>query len=232
MNESNTIYRSTRSRLRLSAFPSGKTYSRRGFNLIEMLIALAISAALLTATLVALDASFFAYQKTTEVASTHTIGRLAMHRMLTLVRTGTDFGPFPLNPNDPDIESDFIEFRTMSTALHPTGQIMALVWVSEPRQTEYTAIDYPITNALYIVTDPGDPDENIFLLIENVVQKAAPGDPAKSPFTLEYEKGRKLYRATIDLTIQPDDNQSLSLEGENLDRIRLVASAMPRASAY
>ena len=39
---------------------------RRGFNLVEVLIAMAITAALLTATLVALDASIRAYQSTTE----------------------------------------------------------------------------------------------------------------------------------------------------------------------
>ena len=69
---------------------------RRGFNLIEVLIALAITATLLTATLAALDASFRAYQATTEEVSTQSIGRIVMHRMLTLIRTGTDFGPFPL----------------------------------------------------------------------------------------------------------------------------------------
>ena len=72
--------------------------ARRGFNLVELLIALAISAALLTATMVALNASFTAYQMTTEVASTHTIGRLTIERMQALIRTGTDFGPFPVNP--------------------------------------------------------------------------------------------------------------------------------------
>ena len=53
-------------------------YVRRGFNLVELLIALGITAALLTATLVALNASFRAYQATTEVSSTHTIARLTM----------------------------------------------------------------------------------------------------------------------------------------------------------
>ena len=66
---------------------------RRGFNLVEVLIALAITATLLTATLAALDASFRAYQATTEEVSTQSIGRIVMHRMLTLIRTGTDFGP-------------------------------------------------------------------------------------------------------------------------------------------
>jgi hypothetical protein len=52
------------------------------------------------------------------------------------------------------------------------------------------------------------------------------------PFTLEFERGRNLYRATIDMTIKPDDNMSVMLDGANEQVIRLVASAMPRMSAF
>ncbi len=89
---------------------------RRGFNLVELLIALAITAALLAATMVALDASFTAYQSTTEWASTHTIGRLTMHRMQALIRTGVTFGPVPINPNDSLVQENYIEI------IMPSGQ--------------------------------------------------------------------------------------------------------------
>ena len=87
---------------------------RRGFNLVELLVALSISATLLTATMVALDASFKAYQMTTEVASTHTIARLTMHRMLALIRTSKGDrvilalgeGRFRPSQVTPGIESD------------------------------------------------------------------------------------------------------------------------------
>ncbi|MDG1978790.1 MAG: prepilin-type N-terminal cleavage/methylation domain-containing protein, partial [Phycisphaerales bacterium] len=95
---------------------------RRGFNLVEVLIALAITATLLTATLAALDASFRAYQATTEEVSTQSIGRIVMHRMLTLIRTGTDFGPYPADPRVTTIQSDFIEFRTQN------GEIVTITW--------------------------------------------------------------------------------------------------------
>jgi prepilin-type N-terminal cleavage/methylation domain-containing protein len=184
---------------------------RRGFNLIEMLIALAITAALLAATMVALDASFMAYQATTEVASTHTIGRLAMLRMLTLIRTGQRFGPFPINPQDSILESNSIEFET------PNGMVIELRFDEGDE-------------ALYIVRDPGGAAiEN--LLLEGVIPQYD-GPDLIPPFTLEYELGRKLHRATIDLTIEPDDNMSVELDGQNLEQIRLVASAMPRVTAY
>jgi prepilin-type N-terminal cleavage/methylation domain-containing protein len=67
----------------------------RAFSLVEMLIALAISAALLAATLVALQTSFRAYQVTTDQASTHAVGRLVLHRMTAMIRSGQDFRPLP-----------------------------------------------------------------------------------------------------------------------------------------
>ncbi len=193
-----------------------KTTPRRGFNLVEMLMALAITAALLAATMVALDASFMAYQKTTEVASTHTIGRLALLRMLTLIRTGQDFGPFPINPQDSIVESDSIEFLTMHGNI---VEVIEIRWV-------------PAEEALYIIRDPAGLNQ-WNLLLEGVHQ-TDPDDPATPipPFTLEYELGRKLHRATIDLAIRPDDNMSVTLDGNNLDDIRLVATAMPRIVAY
>ena len=188
---------------------------RRAFSFVEFLIALAICAMLLAATLVALNASFNAYQRTTEVASTHTIARLAMHRMLTLVRTGVEFGPFPLDPRDTLVSSDYIEFRTVN------DQVMMLQW-NETDETLEMAILDPVTGV----------EQSRQVLLGGVpAQFNEVGDRVK-PFTLEYESGYKLYRATIDLTITPDQSQHLQIEGTNTDIIHLVASAMPRMVTY
>ncbi len=188
--------------------------ARRGFNLVEMLIALVITAALLTATMVALNASFMAYQATTEEASTHTISRLIMNRMLTLIRTGREFGPFPVNPQDSLVQDDFIQFLT------PNGEVLELRWVE-------------VEEALYVIRDPGGLDQ-WNLLLEGVVRQEDPNNPGDyiRPFTLEYKLGRQLYRATIDLTVVPDDNMSVTLDGDNQRVIRMVASAMPRTEVY
>lgn len=191
---------------------------RRGFNLVELLIALAITSALLTATMVALDASFRAYQSTTEVASTHTIARLTIHRMQALIRTGQDFGPFPTSPTTTTVASDFIEFRT------PDLRVMAL---------EYVVGD----EALYVVLDPGETTEARHLLLEGVTPTYDPPTSTADadrirPFILEYAQGRNLHRATIDLTVVPDDNMGVTLDGNSTESIRLVASAMPRSAAY
>ena len=190
-------------------------HARRGFNLIELLIALGITAALLTATLVSLNASFMAYQSTTEVASTHTIARLTMNRMLTMIRMGDEFGPFPTNPLDTTVSSDFIEFVT------PDGEIMTLEF------------DEDNESLLVTVTDPGTGADTTYTLLEGVLRQHDEDGDELAPFTLTYEKGRNLYRATIDLMIKPDDNMSVMMDGDNATQtIRLVASAMPRSSAY
>jgi hypothetical protein len=174
-----------------------------------MLIALAITAALLTATMVALDASFMAYQSTTEVASTHTIGRLTMHRVLALIRTGVDFTPVPDDPRDTIRQSDYLDILT------PDGDVVSIEW----READ---------EALYVVVNGQEA-----LLMEGVVAQYDPdtGDRIP-PFTLEYELGNVLHRATVDFAIVPDDNMSVEMDGDSQDVIRLVASAMPRLSAY
>ena len=188
---------------------------RRGFNLVELLIALGITAALLTATLVALNASFRAYQATTEVASTHTVARLTMNRMMMMIRTGEEFGPYPTDPHDTTVFSDFIEFVT------PEGDVMMLEF------------DEDSESLLVTVTDPVSGSTATYTLLEGVLRQQESGGADLAPFTMTYEKGRNLYRATIDLLIKPDDNMSVSIEGDNSDQlIHLVASAMPRAAAF
>ena len=60
-----------------------------GFTLVELLMALAISAVLLTALTVALNASFHAYATAARSASTHASARLVMYRLLGAIRTSS-----------------------------------------------------------------------------------------------------------------------------------------------
>jgi prepilin-type N-terminal cleavage/methylation domain-containing protein len=198
----------------LSSRPRRDAHARRGFNLVELLIALAISAALLTATMAALNASFMAYQSTTEVASTHTIARLSLHRILALIRNGTEFGPLPADPRQRIRESTFLDIRMPSTEAYPQGQVISLEWDE-------------VTEALYVVVDGES-----YPLLEGVTQTDPDTGDTIAPFTLEYELGYQLYRATIDLTIVPDDDMSVELDGDNQQVLHLVASAMPRGTAY
>lgn len=193
----------------------------RAFSLVEMLIALAISAALLVATLFALQTSFLAYQVTADQASTHAVARLVVHRMIAMIRTGQDFRPFPENVHDQYVASDFIEFY------HPdTGQVITITWDRNAGQLLY-AIDGGYSA----------------VLLEGVVARTDPTGAVVHPFLIEWEPGRRVYRVTIDLMVIPDDTISTSadsymtddpddLEDGAVRPIRLIASAMPRSAMF
>lgn len=183
---------------------------RRAFSLIEVLIALAITSVLLTATLVALDASVRAYQATTKEVSSASIGRLVLSRLLTMIRTGTEFGPYPTDPRVSMLRSDSIEFLT------PQGDVIRVAWDREKER-----LTYAVGSALPVE------------LLDGVVGTLNEQGVVQPPFTLLYIDGRRLYRASIDLTIKPDGIINLSIEGDNDDStIRLIGSAMPRSEAF
>jgi prepilin-type N-terminal cleavage/methylation domain-containing protein len=185
---------------------------RLGFNLIELLIALGISAALLASTMVALNACFIAYQTTTEEASTHTISRLIMHRILAMVRTGTEFGPMPDDPLVELVESDSVEFTNSK------GEVITITFDPQGGRLLYQVnADSPV------------------LLLAGVQRTVieSDGDTIEMPaFMLEYEKGTHLRRFSMDLTVMPDDNQSTKFDLGVMRPIRLVASSMPRAETW
>ena len=195
--------------------------SSRGFSLVEMLIALAISAILLTATLAALQVSFRAYQTTTDQAATHAVGRMVVHRMTSMIRSGQEFRPLPDEIRDTKVSSDFIEFY------HPdTGNLITIEWDRQTGQLNYTLDNgYPV------------------VLLEGIVARTDEEGSVIQPFLLEWEPGRRVYRVTIDLMIIPDDAISTSADryapesttqgiSTEIKPIRLVASAMPRSAMY
>ena len=105
---------------------------------------------------------------------------------------------------DSIVDSNFIQFFT------DNGQRISLDWVAADE-------------TLYVVLTDENDVETPYPLLEGVTS---------CNFTLEYELGYKLHRATIDMTIVPDDNMSVDLDGNNQQVIRLVASGMPRMIAY
>jgi prepilin-type N-terminal cleavage/methylation domain-containing protein len=198
---------------------SPRTQQRRAFSVVEMLIALMISSLLLTACLVALDSSFKSYQTTTESASTHVVSRLVMHRMLGMIRQGTEFGPYPLGVLVPTrVDSDYIEFVSLEDDTTGVRQVTKLAKVADttiPGMFMLTYQRQDFTNGT-LTNQFNHP------LVRNLKDVK---------FTLEYDIGPRLRRATIDMTIKPDDvkdNASSIAGGMTGDVLRLVASTSPR----
>jgi prepilin-type N-terminal cleavage/methylation domain-containing protein len=193
---------------------------RRGFSLVEMLIALAISAALLTASLSALDASFRSYQVTTESASTNIVSRIVMQRILAMIRTGTEFGPYPIDVLDigqNPVVSNSIEFVSASDPDAGYTQVTRIEAVDDPATDDGTMI-----LLLTIEEDiGGNTTSEEHPLLRGVTD---------ATFTLEYDIGPRLRLATVDLTVRPDTLADAGMRMIDTDSatIRLVASSTPR----
>lgn len=192
----------------------------RGFSLIEMLVALTISATLLAATFGALDASFKSYKRTTESASTHVVTRIVMHRLMTMIRTGsaTTFGPFPNNPIEmPEITANEIEFEIVTDEAEGRSQVVRVERRDAPEggQGPY--------ELWLVLTDMRDG-----LVIGSQERPLLVG-VIDAVFFLEYDVGPTLMRATVDLTVLPNDLQDAAIAADlPTPSIRMVASASPR----
>lgn len=192
---------------------------RRAFSLIEVLIALTITATLLTATMAALDSSFKSYKITSESASTNVVARIVMQRVTAMIRTGESFGPYPSNPLlNPQIESTWIEFVSFRDAGSGTERVVRLERRDGDDNTGPFELWYVVTefqNGTFVSED----EANLLVGLNEV------------RFELEYDVGPRLKRATVDLIIQPDDLQDAAIGTNKLEAptIRLVASASPRA---
>ena len=196
---------------------SSSRSTRRGFSMVEVLISLGITATLLTATMAALNTSFKSYQVTSEGASTNVVARIVMQRLTAMIRTGDSFGPYPVNPLlTPELESDYIEFVSFREISTGTERVTRL------ERREATGVDgpYELWYTLTTYVDGTYQDEESAPLLSGLNDVV---------FTMEFDVGPRLKRATVDLIIQPDDLQDIAV-GSTMDAptIRLVASASPR----
>ncbi|MFN4242930.1 MAG: prepilin-type N-terminal cleavage/methylation domain-containing protein [Tepidisphaerales bacterium] len=195
---------------------------RRGLGLVELLISLAITAALLTATAIALDASFRAYRTNQELGDLTQRARLAMHRMLTEIRATQDHEPAPGDLavfrsgivvdttairiyTDPD---NAIEYRHEgSRIVRQTFRRVGGAWTSEPAR------------ALLDGVAPG----NFTVTMEP--QRSARAARAGLPFD-------QLRRATIRMTVQQANPQTTRSEMAGNQSVSLVSSVVPRRNAW
>lgn len=220
--------------------------SPRAFSLVEVLIAMTISATLLTSALVAFDAMFKRFEIISDSASTNVITRTVMHRMLSMIRTGTDFAPYPTDVLDSaqnPANYTYIEFVSKrDTAGTPTEitrierRAATTVTIGE----ESIALRGPYV--LWVTVTPSGGTAIDRPLLDGVVDLQ---------FNLQYDAGPRLRRATIDLTVRPagtavqqEDGDHVfgstaQVDGQTVDRqliatdatsstIRLVASTSPR----
>lgn len=187
--------------------------ARRGLSLVEVLISLAITAVLLTATMAAIDASFKAYGDAVENASTQTATRMIVNRVLSMVRTSTAHGPLEAVPADGVILTGDIITSPYIELIDAGGQIVRI---------EYD----DVAGTMNLVVEPGTAAEQSYPMIDNVVA---------AEFALRRRTNRAgllvLERATVDITVQPAEDKTLSVENGATVPVRMIASTMPRKVA-
>jgi prepilin-type N-terminal cleavage/methylation domain-containing protein len=195
----------------------GHGRGRRGFSIIEILVSLVITGTLLAASLVALDSAFKSYKQTVDGASTHVVSRMVMNRLMSMVRTGTEFGPSPQDVLlDPVIQSTFIEFVTRDDGAGNRRIVRmerrdATVAARGPFELWYMQTDMAGTAVVASDERP---------MITGLTECS---------FQLQYDVGPRLRRATVDLTIRPNDAQAASMYSDlEVPTIRLVSSVSPR----
>ncbi|MEY3142288.1 MAG: hypothetical protein RLY21_781 [Planctomycetota bacterium] len=188
---------------------STRRQARRALTLIELLIALAITATLLAAMLMALQVGFHGYQASVAQSSTHMTGRIVVQRILTLVRTGAAFGPLPDDPRDRFVQGDSLVITLAS------GETVSLR-LDRAQET------------LFIRAGAGDERT----LLSGVRGPVDDEGAARGAFTLEFEKGTSLVRASFDLTVAGDPESQLAIEGDEVAPLRLVGTGSPRRSPW
>ncbi len=193
---------------------------RRGFSLVEIMVALVITATLLTATLAALDASFKGYRYITESASNNVIARIMMQRTTAMIRNGTNFGPYPddvLDSAQNPLTSTFIEFESARDDAAGTYQIIRL------ERRDATVAENGPYEAWYVVrnyTSGTMMNEDARPLISNLQAFS---------FMLEYEAGPRLRAATMDMTVNPTGLRDTMISTDVAsDSVRMISSVVPR----
>lgn len=195
---------------------------RLGVGLVELLISLAITAALLTATAVALDASFNAYRTNQENGDLTQRARLAMHRMLTEIRSTQDHEP---------AADDLASFRA-GVVIDTTA---IRIYTGPHHAIEYRHEGHQIIRQTFARVSGAWTSDDPRVLLDGV----APGN-----FTITMEPQRsagaaraglsfdQLRRATIRLTVQHANPQTTRSEVVGNQSVTLVSSVVPRRNAW
>jgi len=143
-----------------------------------------------------------------------------MHRLMTMIRTGSEFGPYPVDPLDRaqnPVDSTFIEFVSINDPNTLRRQVLrverrdAAIAAEGPFELWYVQVDF--TNGVET----------------SRIQRPLLTGVQQVRFELEYDVGPRLKTATVDLTVRANDFQDAQIQGDlETPSIRLVSSVSPR----
>ena len=191
---------------------NGRMITRaRGQSMIELVIALAISALLLTATAVGVDASFKGYRINEEQSTLIHRARIAVERLTTVIRTTRDHAP-----DTATARASFAAGQTVTDsgiALFDNNNVQTIF-----------RFDQPNSRVLAIVGG------QTYVLADGVQKFQVKLEPMRSPESIRTGGGWDLLqRATITLTLIPDSTVGPRLGGQ---LVTLTASVVPRRNVW
>lgn len=199
-----------------------------GMTLIELLLALAITAVLSVALAMSVHASFMAYATTAESASTQSATRLTLRRVLKMVR-GSELH----DAYDPgDGTKTLLAPGSAGYPLQTVGLQMQLVDGREVRL--WWAVNDAYGDAdlgdLFYEDVTANSGEQVLLPRVRCRRTATDGPYLFTLATRIADEGLLLMRATVDLAVEPDPEQSLGMEKAKAatTAVRMVGSTMPR----
>lgn len=211
----------------LTHLSAGRAKTRRhGVGLVELLVALSISAAVLTAVAVATDASFKAYGANQREAQLMQRARVAMHRITTYIR-GTD-----LHLPDDDDAQELFEKGQIATASAIRMMVSSSQGVifrqqdNELQMVPFTIAGNVLTEgtARTLLTGVGTGDFQITFEPQRSAQAVKIGGLSANC--------DQLKRASIILTVRTDASTSAAGEGTQDAAVTLSASVMPRKNIW
>ena len=181
----------------------------RGLSIVEMLIALAISASVLTAVAAALDVSFRSYGVNQENANLMQRCRLAMHRITTDIRTTREHVPLNAAPL-----ADFKAGRNTAD----TGILMLA------DNGELMGYSYDPINKLLNMTDANGNEYVVARGVEAFQIKFEPIPGASAV---------ALMRASVMLTVRTDTaTKEIAVGGQAAQTVTMSTSVMPRRNVW
>jgi hypothetical protein len=183
--------------------------------LVELLVALAISASLLTAVAIATDASFQAYGVNQEISDLTQRTRLAVYRMTAMIRQTKEHAP-----HTSSVASQFAAGKTVTD----TG-IDMIDLTGQPITYRYDAANKQL---LAVVNNTPH------VLCDGVEAFTVATEPMRSPTSIKTGGSWDLLkRATILLTVKAGA-QGTKVKGESggNQSVTISASVMPRRNAW
>ncbi len=204
-------------RLKLRKLPR-----RRGLGLVELLIALSIAAVLLTATAVAVDASFKAYTANQEQSILLQQARMALNRITYSIRTTAEH-----SPANPALVEDF------TAGLKVTGSSIEMFEGKDPNTTK--VVYWWDSDKKLLITEitPSGGEKKSYVLARGVEDFQISMEPMRSRESLRTGGAYDLLRrATILITIRTTEQTAKTGESTNRHPVTLSVSVTPRQNSW